>query len=67
MRGKQYMKKGVWYIGGKKRKQKGGALPLGLLASIGGPILGQIAKPILGKISGRGRKLKRRRKRRRRL
>ena len=50
MRGKQYVKKGVWYIGGKKRKQKGGAFPLGLLASIGAPILGEIAKPILGKI-----------------
>ena len=44
------MKKGVWYIGGKKRKQRGGAIPLGLLASIGAPILGEIAKPILGKI-----------------
>ena len=49
MRGKQYVKKGVWYIGGKKRKQTGGAIPLGLLASIGTPILGEIAKPILGK------------------
>ena len=67
MRGKQYVKKGVWFIGGKKRKQKGGPFPLGLLASIGAPILGEIAKPILGKIFGRGRKLKRRRKRRRRL
>ena len=46
---KQYVKKAVWYIGGEKRKQKGGALPLGLLASIGASILGEIAKPILGK------------------
>ena len=52
MRGKQYIKKGVWYIGGKKRKQKGGAFPLELLASIGAPILGEMAKPILGKIFG---------------
>ena len=49
-RGKQYVKKGVWYIWGKKRKQKSGAIPIGLFASIGAPILGQIAKPILGKI-----------------
>ena len=41
--------KGVWHIGGKykrapkRRGQKGGATPLGLLASIGTPILGEIA------------------------
>ena len=64
MRGKQYVKKGSWYIGGKRRKQKGGAFPLGLLASIGAPILGEIAKLIFGKIFGRGRKLRPRRKRR---
>ena len=50
MRGKQYVKNGVWYIGRKKRKQKGGAFPLGLLAPIGAPILGEKSKPILGKI-----------------
>ena len=66
MRPKQYIKKGVWCVGGKKRKQKGGAIPLGLLASIGAPILGEIAKPILGKIFGRGYKLRHRRRRRRR-
>ena len=38
MRPKQYIKKGVWYVGGEKRKQKGGAIPLGLLTSIGSPI-----------------------------
>ena len=64
MRGKQYVKKDVWYIGGEKRKQKGGAFPLRLLASIGAPILGEIAKPILGKIFGRGRKLRRRKRQR---
>ena len=52
MRGKQYVKKGVWYIGGKKRKQAGGAIPIGLLASIGAPILGKLATPILGKPFG---------------
>ena len=66
-RGKQYVKKGVWYIGGKKRKQKGAGIPIGLLASIGAPILGQIAKPVFGKIFGRGcrrsRRLRCRRKR----
>ena len=67
MRGKQSIRKGIWHIGGKykratkrKRRQKGGAIPFGLLASIGAPILGEIAKPILGKILGTGlRKRKR--------
>ena len=61
MRGKQSIKKGIWHIGGKykrakkrKRQQKGGAIPFGLLASLGAPILGEIAKPIFGKNLGRG-------------
>ena len=58
-RGKQYVKKGVWYIGEKKRKQKGGAIPFGLIASLTAPVLGEVAKPILGKIFGRGRRRKR--------
>ena len=57
---KQYLKEGVWYIGGTKRKQTGGAIPLGLHA----PILGEIAIPILGKFFGRGRKHRCRRRRR---
>ena len=69
MRGKQSIKKGKRHIGGKykrapKRKQKRGAIPFGLLASIGAPILGETAKPILGKILGRGLKKRRRRTRR---
>ena len=67
MRGKQSVKKGIWHMGGKskqalrrKRRQKGGAIPFGLLASIGVPILGDIAKPILGKILGRGLRKRRR-------
>ena len=64
-RGKQVVKKGVWHIGGKykrkrKRKQKGGAFPIGLLASFAGPVIGEIAKPIFKKILGRGRKRKKR-------
>ena len=64
MRGKQSVKKGIWHIGDKykrapKRRQRGGAIPLGLLASIGAPILGEIAKPIFGKIFGRGRRKRR--------
>ena len=64
-RGKQYIKKVVWYIGGKKRKQKGAGIPIGLLVSIGAPILGEIAKPTFGKNFGRGRRRSRRLKRRR--
>ena len=57
MRGKQSVRKGIWHIGGKrKRRQKGGAIPFALLASIGAPILREIAKPLLGKILGRGLK-----------
>ena len=64
-REKQSVKKGLRYIGGKKRKQRGGAIPIGLLASIGAPILGEIVKPILGKIFGRGRRKRRALRRRR--
>ena len=35
-------------------------IPIGLLTSIGAPILGELAKPILGKFFGRGRRRKRR-------
>ena len=67
-RGKQVVKKGVWYIGGKrKRKRKnqiGGVIPLGLIASFAGSLLGEIAKPIFKKIVG-GRRPRRRRRRRR--
>ena len=64
-RGRQSVKKGVWYIGGRyrrapKRRQKAGAIPIGLIAPLAAPVLGEIAKPILGKILGRG--LRRRRK-----
>ena len=58
-RGKQYVKKGVWYIGGEKRRQKGGAIPFGLLALIAAPVLGEEAEPILGKIFVRGRRRRR--------
>ena len=62
-REKQSVWKGVWYIGGKykraskrKKKQKGGATPFGLIAYLAAPILGEVAKPIFGKILGRGRR-----------
>ena len=67
MRGKQSVKKGIWHIGRKykrapkrRKKQKGGAIPFGLLASVAAPVLGEIAKPLLGKILGRGLKKRRR-------
>ena len=62
-RGEQTVKKGIWRIGGRykkrKRKQKGGTIPFGLITSLAGPILGEVAKPIFKKIIGRGRKRKR--------
>ena len=41
---KTICKKGVWYIGRKKRKQKGGVIPFGLITSLAAPILGEVAK-----------------------
>ena len=52
-RGKQIIKKGAWYIGGKKikikQKQKGKGFPFGLVASATAPFLGEIAKPMFKK------------------
>ena len=69
-RGKQSVRKGVWYIGGKykrapkrKKRQQGGAIPFGLIASLAAPILGEVAKPIFGKILGRGVRRRKRIKR----
>ena len=63
-RGKQVVKKGVWYIDGKRKRknQKGGTIPPGLIASFAGPLLGEIAKPIFKETVG-GRRPIRRRKR----
>ena len=65
MRGKQAVRKGVWYIGGRKRrgrkiykKQRGKGLSLGLIASAAVPFIGKIAKPLFKKIFG-GRKRRR--------
>ena len=63
MRGKQSIKKGFWHIGGRK-KQRGDAFPIGLVASLAGPILGEVAKPVFKTIFGRGIKKRRRRRRR---
>ena len=57
MRGKQSVRKGVWYIGGRRKRrkrkivkrQRGKGFPTGLLASAAAPFLGEIAKPILKK------------------
>ena len=64
MRGRQSIKKDFWHIGGRKR-QKGGPFPLGLVASLAGPILGEVAKPIFKTILRRGIKRRRRRRRKR--
>ena len=65
MRGKQSVKKGVWYIGGKKRryikKQRSKGIPFGLIASATAPFLGEVAKPLLNKFFG-GRRRRRRRR-----
>ena len=53
MRGKQSVRKGVWYIGGEKRryikKQRGKGIPFGYIASAAAPFLGEVAKPLLKK------------------
>ena len=48
----------------KEKTKKGGVIPLGLIASFAGSLLGEIAKPIFKKIVG-GRRPRRRRRRRR--
>ena len=60
MRGKKSLRKGVWYIGGKKRyrKQIGKGFSIGLLASAAAPILGEVAKPILKKTFGGRKRMK---------
>ena len=67
MKRKQSVKKGVWYIGGRRRRtrgQKGVFFPIaGLLGSVAAPLIGEIAKPILRKIVG-SKRVKRKRLRR---
>ena len=63
MRGKQSVRKGVWYVGGKKRryrKQRGRGIPFRLIASAAAPFLGEVAKPLLKNFFG-GRCSRRRR------
>ena len=62
--GRQSIKKGVWHIGGRRR-QKGGAFSLGLLARLAGPLIGAVAKLIFKKIVGGGIKRRGRRRQRR--
>ena len=47
-RRKQSVRNGIWKIGGRKRKrnQRGGAIPFGLIASLAAPVLGETAKPV---------------------
>ena len=47
-RGRQSIKKGVWHIGGRRR-QRGGAFPLGHLAGLAVPLIGAVAEPIFKK------------------
>ena len=58
-RRKQSVKNGIWKIGGRKRKQRGGAILFGLIASLAAPVLGEIAKPVFKTILGRGTKRRR--------
>ena len=63
MRRKQSVRRGVWYLGGRRRKikikrHKGSAFPLmGLLVAAATPILSEVAKPLFRQfIGGRRRK-----------
>ena len=57
MRGKEFVRKGVSYIGSRKRRwkiyreQRGSGFLIGLLASAAAPFQGKIAKPIFKKFS----------------
>ena len=66
MRGKECVKKGIWYMGGRKRYrkrskkgQRGRGFLIGLIASAAAPFLGEIAKPTLKKKIGGRRKRRR--------
>ena len=61
MRGRQFVRKGISYLGGRRGKrirrrkkgQKGVFFPLaGLLGAAAGPVTGKIGKPLLKKIIG---------------
>ena len=61
MRRRKSVRKSVWYLGGRRKKrirrgkkgQRGGFFPLpGLLGAAAGPIIGEIAKPLLKKFTG---------------
>ena len=58
---KQSIRRGVWSIGGRRQQQTGGFFLIGASA---GPIIGGIASnlagPLLKKIVGRKRRLRRR-------
>ena len=41
---------------GKRKRKKSGAFPFGLIASGAVPLIGEVAKPILKKIFGRGKR-----------
>ena len=64
MRGKQSVRKGVWYVGGRRRRyskrQRGGAIPFGHITSTAAPFLGEVAKLLLKKnLGGRSRRRRR--------
>lgn len=67
MLGRQSIKKGVWHIGGtrRRRRQRGGAFPLGFVTSLAELLLREVAKPIFKTMLGRGIQQSRRRRRRR--
>ena len=61
MRGRQPVRKDVWYIGGKRRwcskRQRVGVIPFGFIVSAAAPFLGKVAKSLLKKeIGGMRRK-----------
>ena len=50
-RGPESLKKGIWYLGGggRRKRQKGGAFPFGLIASAAAPLVGEVVKSIFKK------------------
>ena len=57
---KQSVKKGIWYISGRRKSQRGGAFPL---AGQAAPILGNLGGIVLKKIYGGKTRRPRRRRR----
>ena len=70
-RGLQSVTNGIWFLKGgvagwgweRRKRQKGGAFPFGLIISAAAPFIGEVVKLIFKKNFGRGRRKRKYRRR----